>query len=94
MGKEMLDDIIPGQQRPKVVNLGYLVCSMLLEEGDELVVMHMNTLVKDLDSPDFMVVNMALIALPGLVPPNLADMVVPTLLSKTTHTRVSPSLGS
>ena len=67
---------------------GYLVSSLLLNDTDELMVMHMNTLVKDLESSDFIVVNMALIALPHLVPQNLMDMVLPKLFSKTTHTRV------
>ncbi len=67
---------------------GYLACTLLLKDSDEETLLLVNTLVKDLGGKNVVEVNIALTAMAYLVPPEMAAMVVPILLEKTTHSKV------
>lgn len=69
--------------------LGYLACTLLLKESDELILLLINTIIKDLSSKNIMEINIALSAVVYLTPVEMAPMLVPILLEKLTHAKVT-----
>ncbi|TRY64310.1 hypothetical protein TCAL_01859 [Tigriopus californicus] len=67
--------------------MGYLACTLLLSENDELILLLINTILKDLKSQNVIEVNIALIAAIHLTPKEMAPMLLPVLQEKTTHTK-------
>lgn len=60
---------------------------MLISEHDELILLLINTILKDLKSKNVIEVNIALIAAIHLTPKEMAPMLLPILQEKTTHTK-------
>ena len=71
-----------------MIFLGYLACCLMLKESDELILLLINTVMKDLKSKNVMEVNIALIAAIHLTPKEMFPMVLPLIYEKTTHTKV------
>ena len=67
---------------------GYLACTLLLNESSDLTLLLINTIIKDLGSKNVVEINTALTAAVYLTPREVAPMIIPILLEKTTHTKV------
>ena len=57
--------------------MGYLACALFLSEGDDLILLLINTIVRDLGSKNVMEVNIALTAAVELTPGEMAPMIFP-----------------
>ena len=68
--------------------MGYLACVMLLEPSDELILLLVNTVIKDLRSKNVMEVNLALNAAIYLTPKEMTPMILPIIMEKSTHKNV------
>lgn len=65
---------------PSVI-VGYLACTLLLDESDDLLLLLVNTVIKDLKSSSAVEVNMALVAASHLLTaPETAPLILPTVL--------------
>ena len=67
---------------------GYLACTLLLNESSDLILLLINTIIKDLGSKNVLEINIALTAAIYLTPKDVGPMMIPILLDKTTHTKV------
>ncbi len=67
--------------------IGYLGCVMFLHEDEELILLLINTILRDLKSANVMENNMALVAAAHLVPKEMSAMLLPTLAEKLTHSK-------
>lgn len=67
--------------------IGYMGCVALLKEDSDLILLLINTIVRDLQSSNIVENNMALMTASALVPKEMAAMLVPTILEKTTHSK-------
>ena len=68
--------------------IGYLACTLLLNDSSDLILLLINTIIKDLGSKNVIEINTALTAAVYLTPKDVAPMMIPILLEKTTHTKV------
>ncbi|KAF9290937.1 hypothetical protein BGZ68_005677 [Mortierella alpina] len=68
---------------------GYLACSLLLQEGNELNIMLVNTLQKDLTSSNYHHVVVALITLCNMTLPDVLSSMVSHVLAALSHTHES-----
>lgn len=67
--------------------IGYMACSMFLKEQEDLILLLINTIVRDLKSTNVLENNIALITASYLVPKEMSPMIVPILLEKTRHSK-------
>eukprot|EP00095_Tigriopus_kingsejongensis_P009284 maker-scaffold175_size286436-snap-gene-1.50 protein:Tk09284 transcript:maker-scaffold175_size286436-snap-gene-1.50-mRNA-1 annotation:"ap-4 complex subunit epsilon-1" len=67
--------------------MGYLACTLLLTDDEELILLLINTILRDLKSKNVIEVNIALVAAIHLTPKEMSPMLIPILLTKTTHTK-------
>ena len=67
--------------------LGYMACVMFLQEKDDLILLLINTIMRDLQSKNEAENNMALIAAAYLVPREMTPMLIPIVIEKTQHSR-------
>ena len=66
---------------------GYLACTLLLKETDELILLLINTIIKDLNSKNIVEMNIALSSVVYLTPAEMSPMILPILLEKLTHSK-------
>jgi len=67
--------------------IGYLGCVMFLKETDDLILLLINTILRDLQSPNIAENNMALITATYLVPREMSTMLLPVITPKVAHSR-------
>ena len=67
--------------------IGYLAAVMFLEEDDDLILLLINTILRDLKSNDLLETNMALVTAAYLVPKEMSGMILPILIEKTSHSK-------
>ena len=69
--------------------LGYLACALMLHESDDLLLLLVNTILRDLKSANVVEINMALIAVASsnLVPAEMAPLLVPIIAERTKHSK-------
>ena len=67
--------------------IGYMGCVALLKEDSDLILLLINTIVRDLQSSNIVENNMALMTASALVPKDMAAMLVPTIIEKTAHSK-------
>ncbi len=67
--------------------IGYMACAMFLENDSSLILLLINTIIKDLSSTNVMENNIALITAAELVPTEMSSMLVPILIEKTAHSK-------
>ena len=68
--------------------IGYLACCMLLDEESDLLLLLVNTIVRDLKSDNVIEINMALITAAQLIPPEMVPMIFPIVLQRSKHSKV------
>ena len=64
-----------------------MACVMFLQEKDDLILLLINTIMRDLQSKNEAENNMALIAAAYLVPREMTPMLIPIVIEKTQHSR-------
>ena len=69
--------------------VGYLACALMLHESDDLLLLLVNTILRDLKSTNVVEINMALIAVASsnLVPAEMAPLLVPIICERTRHSK-------
>uniref|UniRef100_A0A8C4R628 Clathrin/coatomer adaptor adaptin-like N-terminal domain-containing protein n=1 Tax=Eptatretus burgeri TaxID=7764 RepID=A0A8C4R628_EPTBU len=67
--------------------LGYLACSLLLHENHELLLLLVNTLMKDLQNGGPLEMGMALTVAGQLTPPHAVSSILPIVIDKLAHSR-------
>uniref|UniRef100_UPI00358F3785 AP-4 complex subunit epsilon-1-like isoform X2 n=2 Tax=Myxine glutinosa TaxID=7769 RepID=UPI00358F3785 len=67
--------------------LGYLACCLLLHENHELLLLLVNTLMKDLQSGGPLEMGMALMVAGQLTPPHAVSSIMPIVIDKLAHSR-------
>ena len=67
--------------------IGYLAAVTFLKEDDDLILLLMNTIMRDLKSTNLVENNMALVTASYLVPKEMTGMMLPILIEKTKHSK-------
>ena len=68
--------------------IGYLACSMMLQNDDQLLLLLINTIVRDLKSEHVAEINMALVAATYMTPVEMVPMILPIVMQRATHNKV------
>ena len=67
--------------------IGYMGCVTLLTEDSDLILLLINTIVRDLKSSNVVENNMALMTASALVPKEMAGMLIPAIVEKIAHSK-------
>ena len=67
--------------------IGYLAAVMFIHENDDLILLLINTILRDLKSTNLLENNMALVTAAYLVPKEMSGMILPILVEKANHSK-------